>query len=173
MFDHRFPETGVAPPDPNAPPNLPIDHDDYEADEACPPQVLFPEAHAKARRRRKLEAEVSTSKTARGKQPRKKAEKSEWDTTDEEDNVPDLPPMPLPRTPPRRGARVPPLITDVKAAEARAGPSQPRGRAKPESKGEGPATRSKTTLQPPEKDRSDPTKRALGAHTRTKPASRA
>ena len=52
LYDPKYPETGVPPPDADGPSKLPPEHPDFEPDEYCPPKVLFPEAHRRAARRK-------------------------------------------------------------------------------------------------------------------------
>ncbi|KZT20864.1 hypothetical protein NEOLEDRAFT_1244939 [Neolentinus lepideus HHB14362 ss-1] len=63
---------------------LPPEHPDFEPDEACPPKILFPAA-----RRRRKDKDVA-AKPAR----KKPAVKSEWDTTDEEEDADEAPATP-------------------------------------------------------------------------------
>ncbi|KAJ3550392.1 hypothetical protein NM688_g5089 [Phlebia brevispora] len=55
LYDPRYPETGVAPPDADSdnPSKLPPEHPDFEEEGYCPPKLLFPEAHKKAKRKRR------------------------------------------------------------------------------------------------------------------------
>lgn len=51
LYDPKYPDTGVPPPDVDNPSKLPPEHPDFEAEPYCPPKLLFPEAHAKSRHR--------------------------------------------------------------------------------------------------------------------------
>ena len=53
LYDPRYPETGVPPPDAADPSKLPVEDPDFEAEAYCPPKLLFPQAHAKSRRKRR------------------------------------------------------------------------------------------------------------------------
>ena len=130
-YDERYPETGVAPSTADDPSKLPVEHADFAPEEHCPPTLLFPESRSKGRRTRRVtqdcepEAKPSSKRAAtsppdskdacreseqdakkdkganKGKQ-KAKAAKSEWDTTDEEDNAEEEQVLQLPRTPPPR-----------------------------------------------------------------------
>ena len=110
LFDPNYPETGIAPPSENDPANLDPRDPDFEPDEHCPPQLLFPAAHRKSRRRRHVTPDGDKPATKKARDKQKEKQKSEWDTTDEEDNAPDeleqaiefeLPKTPEPRRSPR------------------------------------------------------------------------
>lgn len=161
----------MPPPSADDPANLDPEDPDFEADEHCPPKLLFASSKKVARRRRRVakESETDDKSKAKGKGRQTRAppkEKSEWDTTDEEDNGDDVeePEVDFPRTPsPRRSPRL------ARVAPAKAAVAITREVREVRVKEE---TRVPARAAPkmPEKDRSDPAKRAFGP--RDKPAQR-
>ncbi|KAI0700173.1 hypothetical protein BC835DRAFT_1412192 [Cytidiella melzeri] len=184
LYDPRYPETGVAPDGgPDSPSNLPPQDPNFSPKEYCPPTVLFREARTQSKRRAEVESDdehvVEASTRAKGKltgkksrtQPEHKRQKSEWDTSDEEEelNFPSTPKAKTPVTPGRGRAAT--------AAFAAAKPlSHRRTTAKvTEVVVEAPRTRSRTRIGSasvapaiPQKDRSDPARRAFGPRGRAK-----
>ncbi|GJE86764.1 hypothetical protein PsYK624_028450 [Phanerochaete sordida] len=147
LYDPEHPETGVDPSS-EALSKLPVEHEEFEPSEHILPKRLFAAPKKASRRRRDATppgeaSEKLTAKKARakGKAPAPK-QKSEWDTSDEEDNAaPEQPDaLALPRTPPPR--RSPRIAGKAKAKDAEL----------------------RATPRIPEKDRSDPAKRAFGVH---------
>lgn len=154
MYNPKYPETGVAPPGEDDSSKLDPADPNFEPDEHCPPKLLFPVAQKKSRRRRHVtpdnEPDVKPpTKKVKGKL--KETGKSEWDTTDEEDNGEDGPEqeaeLALPRTPePRRSPRLARIAgAKVQSKEELYALAVPRM---------------------PEKHRSDPAKMAFGPRDR-------
>lgn len=180
MYDPSHPETGVPPSRPDSPSNLAPDDPEFSPKEYCPPRILFPEARTRRKSRADPtsdddEAVLATPKgkgKPQGKKPRvqlAKPVRSEWDTSDEEDNaeLPSTPKALAPVTPPRRRAAAvqPPERRRVVAKTMEEVlDDAPRTRSR---------TRAETTKAVPaavEKDRADVAKRAIG--TRGRPNTR-
>lgn len=107
LYDPSHPD-GVPPASPGSPSQLPPSDPDFSPTPYCPPKLLFPEArsrdHARRLRRRKetttgdadpfngesskVTKPSSNGSTGKGKQVRPPRQKSEWDTSDEEDAPP-------------------------------------------------------------------------------------
>lgn len=164
LYDPAYPETGVAPERDDDPHKLPLEHPEFEAEERCPPKMLFAEARKPSRRRRHVSPPIEASEKLSAKKARSKGkqtapkQKSEWDTTDEEDNAPEQPEevFKLPRTPPpRRSPRL-----------ARFAAVRPQVKGKERIEVHVEARDVRATPRLPAKDRSDPMKRAFGVHDR-------
>ncbi|EKM56840.1 uncharacterized protein PHACADRAFT_254178 [Phanerochaete carnosa HHB-10118-sp] len=167
LYDPKYPETGVAPERDDAPSKLPPEHVDFEPDEHVLPTKLFATDKKSGRRRRHVmppseadEKPPAKKARAKGKQPAPK-QKSEWDTSDEEDNTetkeqPDE--LTLPRTPSlRRSPRL----------------ARPQAEGKERAEIFNLTREVHTTPRLPEKDRSDPAKRAFGVHDMPPPPPKA
>ncbi|KAI0088446.1 hypothetical protein BDY19DRAFT_994334 [Irpex rosettiformis] len=207
LYDPRYPETGVAPSGgPGSPSNLPPDHPDFSPKDYCPPRILFPEARARRKRHGKVADDDNefglpeTPTKGKGKAtvkamekrdrvlPGPKRQRSEWDTSDEEDEGDAERELELPKTPIRK------TLARTRAAHPAPPAPAPVAVAKPPSLRrtasrkvqrietkevieevvlEVPRTRSRTragsvSAEPvlPPKDRSDPARRAFGPRGR-------
>ncbi|EMD33280.1 hypothetical protein CERSUDRAFT_117910 [Gelatoporia subvermispora B] len=148
---------------------LPLDHPDYSPGPACPPKLLFPEARRRDNAYRQTRSQVSPalpetptrpthSQTQAGKRARSAPENSAWDSSDEEAE-----PVPVPQ-PHRATKSEEPLGEDALQAAMAERVAKRLAMAAERARPELPRTRSRAHAadRPPDKDRSDVLRRAVG-----------
>lgn len=169
LYNPDYPETGVAPSDPQSPSNLPPEDPNFSPKEYCPPKLLFPEARGRAKHKGRVAARVGSDDEAGGlhlpetPKPAKKKDRvevqvvkrqkepvrSQWDTSDEEG------PEPVPTSTPPPLAHRKPITRAQATTRAQQVPIRTT-----ETLRTRPHTRSQTTKEAP---RDGPAKRAIRA----------
>lgn len=147
---------------------LPENHLDFSPSDACPPKLLWPEArtrdHARRHRRGAAPHHSSTPSTPKRASRRKTSEervRSEWDSTDDEQDELQTPVTRTKQHDVQEPEESIAVLGQVLAQRITRRTAMAQS-ASPDEEAPRTQTRSSSALRIPEKDRSDPVRRAVG-----------